>query len=127
MITISGIELDFDTTAPEDILRFKEAYEAMVEESKGITGPTLSEGDPAFLDAYVEMLNKELRLFGNFIDGIFGDGIAEQLLGNKPSLRKVNAVMDEMGDVLQKDGEEYGLSLKKYQPNRATRRAQAKN
>ena len=86
--------------------------------------PTLAPNDPAFLDAYVEMLNGQLRLFGNFIDEVFGDGVAEQLLGNNPSLNKVAEISDALGAAMEEQGKEFGVKLQKYKPNRATRRAQ---
>ncbi len=124
MITVNNIQLDFDITSPSDILRYKQAGESMEAAGAGITMPTLSADDPKFLDAYVEMLNNELRLFGNFIDEVFGDGTAQQLLGSNPSLNKVTEVNDALGDALEAQGQEFGVKLQKYKPNRATRRAQ---
>lgn len=124
MITVNNIQLDFDITSPTDVLRYKQAGEHMEAEGTGITMPKISTNDPIFLDAYVEMLNAELRLFGNFIDEVFGDGAAEQLLGNNPSLNKVTEINDALGDALEAQGKEFGVKLQKYKPNRATRRAQ---
>lgn len=124
MITVNNIQLDFDITSPSDVLRYKQAGESMEAAGAGITMPTLSADDPKFLDAYVEMLNNELRLFGNFIDEVFGDGTAQQLLGSNPSLNKVTEVNDALGDALEAQGQEFGVKLQKYKPNRATRRAQ---
>lgn len=123
MITVNNIQLDFDITSPTDVLRYKQAGEHMETEGAGITMPNISTDDPKFLDAYVEMLNTELRLFGNFIDEVFGDGTAEQLLGNNPSLNKVAEINDALGDAMEAQGKEFGIKLQKYKPNRATRRA----
>lgn len=124
MLTVNNIQLDFDITSPSDVLRYKQAGEHMETEGATLTMPTLSPEDPAFLDAYVGMLNDQLRLFGNFIDEVFGDGVAEQLLGNKPSLNKVAEINDALGAAMETQGKEFGIKLQKYQPNRATRRAQ---
>lgn len=124
MITVNGIQLDFDITSPSDVLRYKQAGESMEAEGADISLPELSPDDPKFLDAYVDMLNAELRLFGNFIDAIFGDGVAEQLLGSNPSLNKVTEINDALGEAMEAQGKEFGVKLQKYKPNRATRRAQ---
>ena len=68
------------------------------------------------------MLNGQLRLFGNFIDEVFGDGIAQQLLGNNPSLNKVTEINDALGNAMEAQGKDFGVKLQKYKPNRATRR-----
>jgi hypothetical protein len=123
VITVNNIQLDFDITSPADILRYKQAGERMEIEGADIKLPTVSPDDPKFLDAYVEMLNCELRLFGNFIDEVFGDGVAEQLLGNNPSLNKVAEINDALAGAMEAQGKEFGVKLQKYKPNRATRRA----
>lgn len=123
MITVNNVQLDFDITSPMDVLRYKKAGEQMEADGKELSMPTLSPDDPKFLDAYVDMLNAELRLFGNFIDEVFGDGIADQLLGNNPSLNKVAEINDALGEAMEAQGKEFGVKLQKYKPNRATRRA----
>lgn len=123
MIEVNNIQLDFDITSPSDIVRYKLAGERMEAEGANIALPTLAPDDPGFLDAYVDMLNAQLRLFGNFIDEVFGDGIAEQLLGNNPSLNKVNEINDALGAAMEAQGKEFGVKMQKYKPNRATRRA----
>ena len=123
MIIINDIELDFDITSPSDVQRYKDAGDLMEGEGERISLPTLEPDDPGFLDAYIEMLNCELRIFGNFIDEVFGDGVAEQLLGNNPSLTKVAEINDAIGEALETQGKEFGVKLQKYKPNRAARRA----
>jgi hypothetical protein len=123
MIEVNNIQLDFDITSPSDVLRYKQAGERMEAEGANIALPTLAPDDPGFLDAYVEMLNAQLRLFGNFIDAVFGDGVAEQLLGHNPSLNKVAEINDAMSAAMEAQGTEFGVKLQKYKPNRATRRA----
>ena len=123
MIKVNNIQLDFDITSPSDVLRYKQAGERMEAEGANIALPTVVPDDPGFLDAYVEMLNAQLRLFGNFIDEVFGDGVAEQLLGNNPSLNKVAEINDALSNAMEAQGTEFGVKLQKYKPNRATRRA----
>lgn len=121
---VNNIQLDFDITSPGDVLRYKQAGERMEAEGAGIALPTVSPDDPTFLDAYVDMLNSQLRLFGNFVDEVFGDGVAAQLLGKNPSLNKVAEINDALGEAMEAQGKEFGVKLQRYRPNRATRRAQ---
>jgi len=122
MITVNGIQLDFDITSPTDVMRYKKAGEDMEAEAAAISLPNVSPDSPDFLDAYIEMLNCELRLFGNFVDDVYGDGVAEQLLGNNPSLNKVAEINDALEAAMEEHGNEFGVKLKKYKPNRETRR-----
>lgn len=122
MIEINNVQLDFDITSPTDVLRYKQAGEHMEAEGANIALPTVAPDDPSFLDAYVDMLNAQLRLFGNFIDEAFGDGIAQQLLGSNPSLNKVTEINDALALAMEVQGKDFGVKLQKYKPNRATRR-----
>ena len=88
----------------------------MEAEGAKIALPSLQPDDPDFLDAYVNMLNAQLRLFGNFIDEVFGEDIAAQLLGNNPSLNKVAEINDALGEAMEAQGKEFGVRLQKYQP-----------
>ena len=119
---INGVELNLDITSPTDVLRYKQAGERMEAAGKDIALPKLSPNSPGFLDAYVDMLNHELRLFGDFIDEVFGDGTALQLLGDNPSLTKVSQINDALGAAMEAQGKEFGVKLQKYKPNRVTRR-----
>jgi len=122
MIEINNVQLDFDITSPTDVLRYKQAGERMEAEGANIALPAVAPDDPSFLDAYVDMLNAQLRLFGNFIDEVFGDGIAQQLLGSNPSLNKVTEINDALALAMEAQGKDFGVKLQKYKPNRATRR-----
>lgn len=123
MLNVKNVELDFDITSPLDVMRYKEAGERMEAQASALTYPTVSPEDPAFLDAYVDMLNGQLRLFGNFLDDVFGDGAAQKLLGDNPSLRKVAEINDALSEAIEVQGKEFGVRLQKYKPNRATRRS----
>ena len=82
---VNGIELNFDITSPSDVLRYKAAGERMEAEGAKIAMPSLQPDDPNFLNTYVDMLNAQLRLFGDFLDEVFGGGVAQQLLGTTPA------------------------------------------
>lgn len=122
MLKIRDLVLDFDITSPNDVMRYKQAGEQMEAESNTISYPPMPADDPAFLDAYVDMLNRLLQLFGNFIDEVFGEGVAQKLLGDNPSLNRVTEVNEAISQALAEQGKELGVRLQKYKPNRATRR-----
>lgn len=119
---VNGVDLNFDITSPSDVLRYKEAGEKMEAAGNDIAFPALPADDPGFMDEYISMLNKELKLFGDFIDDVFGDGIAERLLGNNPSLNKIVDVNEALGEAMEAQGKDLGIRLQKYKPNRAQRR-----
>lgn len=123
MIKVNGIQLDFDITSPADVTRYKQAGEKMEAEGAKIQLPALEPDNPAFLDAYIDMLNAELRLFGNFLDDVFGDGVAARLLGGNPSLSKVAQINEALGLAMEEQGKAFGVRIQKYTPNRAARRA----
>lgn len=122
MLKINDLELDFDITSPTDVLRYKQAGEHMEAAASNLNFPELASDDPGFLDNYVNMLNSQLRLFGNFIDEVFGEGVAQKLLGSNPSLNRVTEVNEAISQALASQGKEFGVRLQKYKPNRATRR-----
>jgi hypothetical protein len=123
MIEVNGVQLDFDITSPADVLRYKQAGEHMEASGVDVALPTLAPDDPGFLDEYVNMLNGQLRLYGDFLDEVFGDGKAQMLLGSNPSLSKVTEINEAVSAALESQGKDFGVKLQKYKPNRATRRA----
>jgi len=123
MLKVFDVKLDFDITAPSDILRYDTAGKKMQTEAENLSAPTVPEDDPEFIGQYYAFLNGQLQLFGNFIDDVFGDGIANKLLGRKPSLTRVTEINNALGAAMETQGKEFGVKLRKYQPNRATRRA----
>lgn len=128
MIDICGVQIDFDITSPTDLVRYKQAGERMEAEGEKFDYPEIAPSDPGFIDAFIEFINNMLQLYGNFIDDAFGEGYAERLLGDNPSLNRINDINDAIVDAMAAAGEAYGTKvsdqIKKYAPNRATRRAQ---
>ena len=122
MITVQGLQIDFDITSPGDIQRLNAAQEVAAEKEKNITAPTDTDS-PTYLQAYASWLNQLLNIFGNFIDDAFGDGIAEQLLTNNPSITKMLDVNDALENALGEHAKQFAARFNKYAPNRATRRS----
>ncbi len=121
MLKVKNIELAFDITSPTDVQRYMTAGQRMEALGANISMTVIDPSDPGFMDSYIEMLNTQLRLFGNFLDEVFGDGVALQLLGENPSLNKVTEVSDALAVAMEKQGSEFGIKLQKYKPNRTQR------
>ena len=123
MITIRGIEIDFDITAPNDMLRLETAQEAADERAKDIPEPPTDETAPDYLKKYIGWLQANIKIVGDFWDEVFGDGVAEKLLTNNPSLTKIFDVNEEVEAALGVHVKVISTHMSKYKPNRATRRA----
>lgn len=119
---ILGVKVDFDVTSPLDIKRYKDAGEAMEAKGNEVDLPDLKPDDPGYIDAYIEMLNAELLLFGDFIDEVFGDGVANELMDDNPSLNTIADVNDALVEAFGQQGKETGVRFTKYTPNRKARR-----
>ena len=119
-MTISGIPVCFDFTSPKDILRYKQATEKKNARAAEIPNPTVPITDPKYIDEYVDMLNQMLIIFGDFLNEAFGDGVAEQLLGDNPSMTKILEVQAAVEKAFEKQGEELGQAMAKYAPNPET-------
>lgn len=124
MLIIRNVQIDFDITSPKDMLRYDEAVKKAAVSQKEYE-PLPEQDDPEFMTKYIAYLNAELKTFGDFIDDIFGDGVANQLLGSNPSLNLVYEVNDEIGAALEEQGKTFSLhiqKLQKYQPDTVKRK-----
>lgn len=122
MLNINGLEFDFNITSPKDVLKYKRAGERMEAAGALLAIPEVATDDPAFLDSYMEMLNAELHLYADFLDEVLGENAAQQLLGDNPGLDTIFEINDTMGAAMEAQGAAFGAKVKKYTPNRATRR-----
>jgi len=121
-LTINGVELDFDFTSPEDLIRYRTALEGL----QGIDMDAL--GDSGALDnaeaftAYVKTLKEMLGRFSAFLDEAFGEGTAAKLIGDKPSLQKLTEIQNAINAGAEAQSKALEAHFTKYMPNRATRR-----
>lgn len=121
-MTVNGVKLNFDFTSPTDMLRYQQAAATLKERAAQIPDITKSIDDPDFISEYTEILNQSLKAYGDFIDEVFGGGVANKLLGNNPSLTLVLSIYDDIEKAMEQQGKELGAKMQKYAPNRATRR-----
>ena len=64
------------------------------------------------LAAYKEWMTAYVRLLTDWIDGIFGDGACNKLLGPKTSLSAVISLCDEIGEAAVQQGNAVGLQIR---------------
>ena len=120
-LNIKGVELDFDFTSPEDLMRYRAAMERM----QGIDIEVLGAGvldDAEAFSAYVAALKDMLGRFSAFLDEAFGEGTAAKLVGNKPSLRKITEIQEAINAGAEAQNRALEAHYAKYTPNRAGRR-----
>lgn len=123
MITLNGIEIDFDITSPSDLLRLDAAEKAVEEKGADLPEPPKDKTASNYLVQYAGWLNLQLNLFGNFLDDAFGDGVAEKLMTTNPSLSKVLVINEQLATELGGHAKAIADKFSKYAPNRATRRS----
>ena len=117
---IFDLDVDFDFTSPKDVLRYKQASEKKSARAAEVPNPTVPITDPKYIDEYLEMINQTLRIYGDFLNEAFGEGTAEELLGDNPSITKSLEVQEAIEKAFEKQGKELGLAMAKYMPNQAT-------
>ena len=120
---LKDIEVDFSFTDADCLERLEKASKKITEESKKHKKEEMS---------LSEAIRKECEIINNFIDEVFGEGIAEKVFKGKNDLQEhmelfedvMNAKI-EMTKATQNlyDNLEYKA---KYMPNRETRRHNSK-
>ena len=125
VLNINGVELDFDFTSPEDLHRYHTASEQLSEALPSIeelSGIAVSD-EPEDVEEYIETLQSVLRSFATFLDEMFGEGVADKLLGDNPRLDKVAEIQNAIAAAAEKQDKGMQARLAKYAPNRATGQA----
>ena len=78
--------------------------------------------DPQYMQDYYKWLSAYCKILTDWIDDILGDGACNKLLGPKTSLSGLMNVYDEISEAATAQGNAIGQHIRKYMPNRATRR-----
>lgn len=124
MLHVNGHDVDFDVTAPADIQRYLAACDAL--DAAAHEAPAAPDsrniGTREGLSAFEQYLTGQCRLLTDFIDGAFGDGTCNALLGKKTSLDGLLDVCDALRCAVTAQSEAVGAKLSAYKPNRATGR-----
>lgn len=118
-MNINGIDLNFDFTSPTDMMRYRTAATRLAKRAAEIPDLPTSTDDPQYMEKYIDMLNGTLKVYGDFVDEVFGDGTANKLLGDNPSMAKVLEIRAAIDEALEQEGRKLGAQMAKYIPNRA--------
>lgn len=125
MMKLRDLEFDFDISCPEDLERYLRCSEEMERRTADAPPMPTDMTHPHGLRAYTDWMTAYVKLLTDWIDGIFGDGACNKLLGPKTSLSNVMSLCDEIGEAAARQGDAVGMQIRKYMPNRATRRKAA--
>lgn len=123
MIQVNGINLDFDITCPDDLRRYANAMHLAEEADKSLPAAPASVATKKDFEQYIEFCTGFCKMLTDFIDTAFGDGTCDKLLGSRTSMETLFATYNALGAAVEKSGETFGIAVKTYMPNRATRRA----
>lgn len=120
MWEINGLSYELDLQDAETAERYEDAFDKMADEEKNLSkAGKLSERIRAYCD-----------LFTNLYDRLFGEGSGKAILGNKANIRVCNEIYDDFLAFVAKQRDEtlafQNNVVNKYSPNRAQRRAAAK-
>lgn len=116
-----GIELDFDVFDAETADDYEKAVKEI--QKMAVKKPGDSLGDT---------IRKQCNSVFNFFDSLFGDGFHKEIFGEKTNLvecieafKEFNQIVNEQKKALEFTVQE--ISAQNVMPNRATRRAAARN
>lgn len=120
MWEINGLSYELDLQDAETAERYEDAFDKMADEEKNLSkAGKLSERIRAYCD-----------LFTNLYDRLFGEGSGKAILGDKANIRTCNEIYDDFLAFVAKQRDEtlafQNNMVNKYSPNRAQRRAAAK-
>ena len=122
MLKIREYEFDFDISAPGDLEKYLHSCEVMAEKEKLAPKMPTDVQDPQYMQDYYKWLSAYCTILTDWIDDILGDGACNKLLGPKTSLSGLMNVYDEISEAATAQGNAIGQNIRKYMPNRATRR-----
>lgn len=122
-MTVRGIELAFDITCPEDLHRYRRCCDALAQREQDAPPMPHKVETPAEQEAYVTWLTAMCSMLTDWIDGVFGAGASNALLGERTSLDGLLALCEELRAAAEAQGEALGKHLQSFVPNRSTRRS----
>lgn len=122
MMEVRGVKLDFDISCPEDLQRYLRCSDEMAKQEQAAPPMPPKVATPTEQRAYAAWVTAMCRILTDWIDGVFGDGSSNALLGPKTSLREILALCDELRAASEAQGKEIGLRVRSFAPNRKRRR-----
>lgn len=111
MITINGVELEFNIYDYETASRYEGAL-------RQLQAVTVQPGA-----GLAETIKSQCALVFDFFDTVFGDGTAEKVFKGKQDFRICTQALGDVINAAKAQQAEYSNLLSQYVPNRAARRA----
>lgn len=118
MIKVRDVELKFDPSNPTHIVRFNTESAQHQERVAALRSPDTTKEN--WLDEYVAYLNGFLQSFATYLDNVFGDDVAQRLLGAEPGIEDCFAVDDEIGTAITEHLSVFQDRAHRFLPNRQT-------
>ncbi len=113
-IKVLNTEMDIDFLDADVLEKIEKGCEKVVEESKK---------NRMIKMKMSEAIKKECEVIRNFLDFVFGEGIAQKIFGNRYSLTEALEVFEVITNERMKQSETLEKMNKKYSVNRAQRRS----
>ena len=110
MITINGVDLDFNIYDYETALHYESALTRIQSETTKPGG-------------LAETIKAQCELVFDFFDEVFGPGTAEQVFQGKYDFRVCTAALGDVINAAKAQQQEYTSLLDRYAPNHTARRA----
>lgn len=123
MMVVRGVTLEFDITSPEDLQRYTRCSEEMARREAAAPPMPRKVETPADHAAYIAWVTVLCGILTDWIDGVFGAGASNALLGKKTSLAGILALCEELRAAAEAQGAEIGKHIRSFVPNRSTRRS----
>lgn len=126
MMEVRGVRLEFDITCPEDLRRYRRCSEEL--ERRDACAPPMPRKveTPDEQEAYIAWMTAMCGSLTDWIDGVFGDGASNALLGERTSLSGILALCEELRAAAEAQGKALGEHLQSFVPNRGTHRKAGK-
>ena len=110
---IKNIEVDFDFLDANDVERFENATQKLVDETEKYKEKEISMS---------EEIRLECEIIEKFFDEVFEEGISQKLFNGKQNLKEhVDVFQDIMNEKIRYN-KDIEAMYQRYQPNRDTRR-----
>lgn len=110
---LKNIEIEFDFLDADDVEKLENAYQKVVDETEKFKKQELSMS---------EEIRVECKIIDEFLDNVFGEGIAQKLFNGKMSLKEHTDIFQEILDEKIKYSKDLENVYQRYKPNKEERR-----
>lgn len=119
MITVRGVELDFNFLDADHVQRLVDARKDLAEKHKNIMQTDVSK---VGLEEYAGLLRQACQVFFDLFDEQFGDGTSNKLFGKTCNLETVLDIYQEFEQAVAGQSEAFAKKAGAYVPDTATKK-----